>query len=193
LFGYYNHVHESKNTVNYTVPVQYEETAYRTESYKEKYFVTVTKTRVVPKFFGWTYKDEFRGYQKKTQYRMCWTPRGFGGVRGAQQCSVSSTPQSKKITWQFTNSRNVQKTRYLPVYNHVKKAPEVRAPRNFVVFKASSLSKGRIMSSGEVAAVGSGVSGISKGATKSFYRWSGRTFTFNGEQYVQVHKWALRN
>jgi len=151
------------------------------------------RQRTVSVFSHYGTKQVFRGYQKKTQYRMCWTPRGFGGARGAQQCEVRSAPASKTISWQFTNSRNVQKTRYLPVYNHVKKAPEVRAQAGYVVFKASSLSKGRIMSSGEVAAVGSGVSGISKGATKSFYRWSGRTFTFNGEQYVQVHKWALRN
>lgn len=180
----YNHVHRTHWTTTYSY-----ETRYRNAT--ENYTVPVTKTRSRTVLDGYRQKNVFTGYAKKTQYRLCYQPRGHNGVKLSQRCEISNSPTTKRLTWTVDKQRTVQEKRSKDVYSHVKEAG-VKAQPGYVVFKADSLTNGRIVRSGEVAAVGAGVSRVSEGSNAMFLRWSGKAFTFNGERYVQVHRWAVR-
>lgn len=180
----YNHVHRTHWTTTYSY-----DTRYR---YVDKdYTVPVTKTRNKTVLDGYAKKNVFTGYAKRTQYRLCYQPRGRNGVKLSQRCEVKSSPVTKKLSWTVDKQRTVQEKRSKDVFGHVKQT-SVKAQPGYVVFKADNLTNGRIIRSGEVAAVGAGVSRISEGSNARFLRWSGKTFTFNGDRYIKVHRWAVR-
>ncbi len=177
-----NHTHRETYYENVTQVFRHTHNATRPVPYTHNYTVMENRTRTVSVFSHYGTKQEFRGYNKKTQHRLCIPGQG---------CSVSSSPASRTLTWTEPGTRQEARSRQLPVYGHVAQKM-VKAPSNFVVFKASDVSTTSFLSGGKIAAVGSGVSNATTGQTKTFLRHSGRTFTFQGEKYIQVHKWALQ-
>jgi hypothetical protein len=180
----YNHMHRIHWTTTYSYVTRY-------RYVPEEYTVPVTKTRTKTVLDGYKKKQVFTGYAKKTQYRLCYQPRGRNGVKLGQRCEIKSSPATKTLTWTVDKQRTVKEKRSKDVFGHVKQT-SVKAQPGYVIFKADNLTNGRIIRSGEVAAVGAGVSNISEGSNAKFLRWSGKTFTFNGEKYIKVHRFAVR-
>jgi hypothetical protein len=193
----YNHTHRTLWTYTYSYRRQAYtdyETRYRNEiryrTVNQHYTVPETRTRTKTVFDRYAKKRVFDRYAKKTQYRLCYRPRGFNGVRLAQRCEIKNSPTTKKLTWKVEKQREVMEQRTRDVMGFVNTVKKVQAPTNYVIFKADALEEGKVYSSGTIVAAGSGTN-LSEGDTADFLRWSGKKFTFDGQQYIRVHKKAL--